>query len=251
MVSLPIPDRQAPVTYEDIHWNGETLGDVLGRLGPPRVKPMHSAHLDPDLRAGALPRGRDWRPAFGQTSAAQGHLRNHDVGPGDLFLFFGLFRRVGQDGRFLATEDPFHALWGWMQVAQVYSVDEQLQELEWAKPHPHLARPRDPTNTIYAARKHLSSCLGHSSTPGGGTWDHFHPGRRLTKPGVRTTSPWSLPDSFHPVGRASTLSYHGSYERWTRHPDGVYLDVVGRGQEFVLDLGDYPEVTAWVRQLFG
>ncbi|CAI8922445.1 hypothetical protein EMIT0158MI4_310005 [Burkholderia ambifaria] len=35
-----------------------------------------------------------WRPALGQTGAAQGHLSNNGVGAGDVFLFFGWFRQV-------------------------------------------------------------------------------------------------------------------------------------------------------------
>ena len=37
-----------------------------------------------------------WQPLFGQDSAAETHLRNQGVGTGDIFLFFGLFRRVEQ-----------------------------------------------------------------------------------------------------------------------------------------------------------
>lgn len=53
------------------------------------------AHLDPDLRRDALPtRPNGWRPAFGQSGAAAGHLFNQEVGIGDLFMFFGWFRKT-------------------------------------------------------------------------------------------------------------------------------------------------------------
>jgi len=56
------------------------------------------AHLDPDLDAASRRREPGWRPLLGQHGAAQSHLCNESVGPGDLFLFFGLFRRTEQRG---------------------------------------------------------------------------------------------------------------------------------------------------------
>jgi len=39
-------------------------------------------------------------------------------------------------------------------------------------------------------------------------------------------------------------------KRWTKGTDGVLLDSVSRGQEFVLDCDDYPEAQSWLRSLF-
>ena len=92
LVSLPIPDRYSQITYQQLTRGGVNLGDHVEDLaGKSRA---HRAHLDPDLIADTLPRARGWRPLFGQVGTSQSHLENHGVGPGDIFLFFGLFRKV-------------------------------------------------------------------------------------------------------------------------------------------------------------
>ena len=82
-------------------------------------------NLDPDLRADALARSPDWRPAFGQHAAAQGHLQNQGVRPGDLFLFFGRFRPVEPPGaawRYVKNTPVVHRLFGWLQVSEAIRV---------------------------------------------------------------------------------------------------------------------------------
>ncbi len=49
--------------------------------------------------------------------AAQAVLEREGVGPGDLFLFFGWFRRVEVCGgvfRFVKGAPDVHVLWGWL-----------------------------------------------------------------------------------------------------------------------------------------
>ena len=91
MISLPIPDERSKVTYADISYNGASLGSLVAQLTRERI-PAHSrVQIDPALAQDSLQRLAGWRPIFGQTGPAQGHLRNNGVGPGDLFLFFGFF----------------------------------------------------------------------------------------------------------------------------------------------------------------
>ena len=54
--------------------------------------------------------------------------------------------------------------------------------------------------------------------------------------------------TFNPQGRPSTLSYH-SEPRWEPNAEGVIVNTVGRGREFVLDGADYPEAPPWARGL--
>jgi len=96
--SLPIPDRESPLRYRDISSAAPTTASLVSALSP-RTRPAHGVHLDPDLDATSRSRAADWRPAFGQAGAALSHLRNHEVGVGDLFLFFGWFRAVDRVGR--------------------------------------------------------------------------------------------------------------------------------------------------------
>ena len=115
MLSFPIPDKNSAIAYGDISHEGGSLGDLVADLTDGRIPPHYRAHIDPDLKTDSLPRLPDWRPIFGQTGQAQGHLRNNNVEQGDLFLFFGLFRRVEMvnDAYTWAGDSrPCHAIWG-------------------------------------------------------------------------------------------------------------------------------------------
>jgi hypothetical protein len=92
MLSLPIPDKRSPISYSDIGWHEYNLGTLVSELTNGRIHASDAAHLDPDLLQGSLVRHASWVPIFGQTGAAQGHLRKTGVEQGDVFLFFGLFR---------------------------------------------------------------------------------------------------------------------------------------------------------------
>src|ERR1035441_10298916 len=126
MLSLPIPDKASTITYQDIAGNasasvGELVLDLAGR------PPTHRAHMDPDLSALSIPRRQGWRPLFGQEGDAESHLENQGVGPGDVFLFFGLFREVERsvDGwRYVRGSRPMHVIFGWLQVAKRIAVSD-------------------------------------------------------------------------------------------------------------------------------
>src|SRR5688572_20248216 len=94
LVSLPIPYKTAPITFDDVAFGNVTLGPIVEDLTGGRIKRSHPVHLDPDLVPSARPRRPGWRPLFGQTDTAQAHLASCGVGEGDLFLFFGWFRKV-------------------------------------------------------------------------------------------------------------------------------------------------------------
>lgn len=249
VLSLPIPDRGSVVTYDELRWRGESLGSLVERLSRGRVKAWHGAHLDPDLRRDAIDRADGWRPTLGQESGAQGHLRNQGVGQGDLFLFWGLFRRLDEAQRW--TGPPEHRIWGWLEIGEVASVDgvvrHEPQRWAWAARHPHLQRDPHPANTLYVAADGLGS-LG-LDLPGAGLFERDDDALRLTAPDARSPSLWSLPAAFDPAGR-TPLSYHAKTNRWTPRGDRVELQSVARGQEFVLDLDEYPGVLDWVRGLF-
>jgi hypothetical protein len=115
MVSLPIPDKQSSIRYGDIRWQEYDLGSLVSNLTGGRIPASDFAHLDPDINRESLSRHSEWLPIFGQTGAAQGHLRKNGVQAGDIFLFFGLFRNVINTGGKLLwdTRSPLrHVLWG-------------------------------------------------------------------------------------------------------------------------------------------
>ena len=126
--SLPIPgDDYAAVHYGDLHHGNVNIGQVVEDLTRGRLDARDGVHLDPDVRQDAIRRHNGWRGIFGQTGAPEGHLEKQGVGAGDVFLFFGLFRRVQEtrEGwRFISGEPQQHILWGWLQIEQVCKVEE-------------------------------------------------------------------------------------------------------------------------------
>ncbi len=252
MVALPIPEKTSPYRYNDLRWRGRDLGDVVEKLTRGKQRGDFRAHLDPDLRQDICRRHRGWRPAFGQVGPAQGHLRKHTVGAGDLFLFWGLFRKVDSELQWIGRAE--HHIWGWLQIASVAAVDNVVRRggeaWRWAREHPHYSFPPDPSNTLYIATERLSlPRVNFLSTPGSGVFDFYDGARRLTHATARGPSFWSLPSGFFPGARAP-LSYHARADRWSLAGDRVHLRTVGRGQEFVLDLEAYPELTEWLVGFF-
>lgn len=251
MLSLPIPDPGSSYAYEDLWWHGRNLSDIMAPLV--RANPQFSphAHFDPDLVPDALPRHPDWRPVLGQTGSAQGHLRNERVGAGDLFLFFGLFRRVNGQGRFIRREPRRHVIWGWLQVEEVIQVDAHRDDLEWAGKHPHLGRNPDKTNTLYRAKARLSlPGIQRTDIPGGGVFPTFSDKLQLTDPSAGKLSTWRLPEWFFPNGDRQTLTYHKAPWRWHLADGYVRLQTVGKGQEFVLNVNNDPRCMGWLDSLF-
>jgi hypothetical protein len=253
LLSLPIPDKESPVAYKDIAWGEYNLGQIVTGLTNGRITPERLAHLDPDLNPNSITPPEGWRPIFGQANAAQGHLKNQRVGPGDLFLFFGLFREVmvaENQIQFKPDSPAKHIIWGWLQIETKTAVDETTAaQWPWVKYHHHLHFQSRPSNTVYIARKKLDlPALANQQVAGGGIFPKFIPKLQLTAPDS-PVSCWKLPLWMFPEGKASALSYHGNLNRWRRQDDHVLLQVVGRGQEFVLDCTDYPEAIEWIGNL--
>jgi hypothetical protein len=254
LCSLPIPDLGSPTTYAKISpFNGVPVGQIVEDLTRGRVGRGDGAHLDPDLRRHSIARASGWRPIFGQAAAAQGHLARQNVGCGDLFLFFGCFRRAEQvrDGfRFVRDAPNLHVIFGWLQVGRVApATDGLVAEIPWAQGHPHLTSPtRYKNNTLYFASDRLSSNGLNKS--GAGTFDRIRPALILSETDpYKNCSTWRLPRWFEPRERPA-LSYHAKASRWTNCGASTRLQSVGRGQEFVLDLVDYPEARGWLRSIF-
>jgi hypothetical protein len=245
MISLPIPEAgEAGIPYGELQIDDtRSYADLMQELHIP-IRTTDRAHLDPDLCAPVRPRPAGWRPLFGQCGAAQRHLALQQVGPGDLFLFFGLFRRcVGSANGPIwdRTERPFHAVWGYLQIEAVHQIAcyEEASHLPWACHHPHLVDWHRPFNTVYVATEHLSLA---PQLAGAGVF-MYHDRLRLSAPGT-LLSHWSLPSAFLPEGDLPTLTYHGDPRRWERHGDRVLLQTVGRGQEFITDA--CPELQSWL-----
>jgi len=89
---MPIPSDDKD-SYDDLCYNGTPYSRILQQLAP--KKTFEHCHVDPDIRDECRAKSIEgWKPGFGQSGSAQGVLDNAGVEPGDLFLFFGWFRKV-------------------------------------------------------------------------------------------------------------------------------------------------------------
>jgi Nucleotide modification associated domain 3 len=191
---------------------------------------------------------------FGQANAAEGHLKKMEVGPGDLFLFFGWFRHVEltEEKYSYKREDKHgqHCLFGWLQVEKRHSVTTLNGLPEWAWQHPHVKTPpyHPKCDAVYIAGERLDWPGVEIPVLGGGVFPSFSPKLVLTAEGQPRTL-WKVPGWLSPNDR-SPLSYHGKKDRWVPHGDALHLQTVSRGQEFVLQADEYPEAVNWVADLF-
>lgn len=210
-ISIPIPGtKESPATYESIGF-----GDRVEKISKRRWRREDPCHHDPMFRNNEC--------FFGQSDAAQSHLDNQSIGPGDVFLFFGLFAEE-------ATCERHHRIFGYMRITEIYRVDslDQSHRAELADiRHPHLFEQGLKNNTIYR---------GEGQAAG-----HAHAELRLTRIGG-PLSVWTVP----PWLRERGLSYHRNPNRWIGNSQ---LQTVGRGQEFVCDLADDRRAAAWVDHL--
>ena len=257
MFSLPIPsvDREQfdNLQHGDIDIAGITNGHLNGR---------NRVHPDPDLNFETYryrktrAAWQQWRGMVGQTGIAQGQLDKQGVGIGDVFLFFGLYRRVEETThgwRFVRSAPELHVLWGWLQVDQKHrAADTGPNDIPWARHHPHLfGGYRGDQNTVYAASTKLGLVLTQAQrgTAGWGVFPKFDQRLVLTDPNGAGVSQWCLPRWFYPDGDKTPLTYHPDRRRWRHDEHHAYLQSVGRGQEFVLDLAHYPEAAGWLVDL--
>ena len=237
MLSMPIPSND-PDTYDGLFCAGTTYSELLHQLAP--KKHFGHCHVDPDIRDHCRMQSvKDWKPAFGQINAAQGVLSNAGVEPGDLFLFFGWFRKVelykgkyrfvrrGQ-GTFYDHAD-LHAIYGYMQIGGILNTREQIERYPW---HPHSTKDHleNNTNALYIPTETLSFLpdrLGY------GTLD-FCPDRVLTKEnckrGTWNALPFLMPEHVYGQRKNSAsgdgLFYNGIWQELVIYETQGLLDWV-------------------------
>lgn len=211
-VSLPIPTkRRSATSYADLG-----LGDIVERVTRGKIGANHLAHEDPMFFAG--------RCLFGQCGAAQSHLLRQGVGTGDMFLFFGLFADR-------ETGERHHRIFGWMRVEATITGDD----LRGSNPMLAVA-PRQHPHCI--GKWNANNCIW---TGPGGLAASADPQLRLTVPGGPLRL-WQIPSWLGETG----LSYHGRADRWR---ENSRLETVSRGQEFVVDAGERPDVRLWLESI--
>ncbi|MCD6230827.1 MAG: hypothetical protein J7J88_03045 [Dehalococcoidia bacterium] len=255
LLSLPIP-LKSKIRYRDLHIRGYpsgVIGDIVSNLTDNKITRDDAVHLDPDLDEEIyLPRGEGWLPLFGQDGKAQSHLEDQKVTKGDLFLFFGWFRKtevVNGKYRYVRGEPDLHVIYGWLQIGDIWDPKRDDVPL-WAKYHPHVERQFSANDRIYVATRTLSLSHIASRARGAGVFPYYDDSLRLTAPN-KTRSFWRLPKWFYPYsshGR-QPLSCHSNQKRWSQEGNYTYLETVPQGQEFVLDTSQYPEAIEWASKL--
>lgn len=191
-------------------------------------------HLDPDIRPElyeTLP--ENWTPLFGQDGIAARHLMRGEqygaVAPGDVFLFFGLFRFWDEKNFRFGKENAFHAIWGYMRVQRILDLGnagdrrEAVRKYPW---HPHVREAEAMRggdiglNVLFVGDRDFS-----------GTF-RFAEKLRLTQAGSACLTHWDYEKiPWVEKGRASHMTYHQGAD--CMKPD--YFQAAVKGQEFVID----------------
>jgi len=256
MVSLPIPEK-SKIRYSDLlieidlnKKSKSTYKDFMEDLFRDKIKSEKRCqsieredqfcHLDPDIYKNIIQRKLGWRGAFGQIDQAATHLENQKVQEGDIFLFFGWFRKTKlEDNKLIydkIDEQGRHIIFGYMEIGEIIKPSLATSYYDWLEGHPHLEEKylgqKQKTHTLYLAADYLSLAPG---LPGYGTFN-FSEKLVLSKEG-ETKSKWNLPDIF----RKTKISYHSN--AWKED----YFQSVGRGQEFVMEATE--EIKGWALSL--
>ena len=235
LLSLPIPSKIDKDKFADFHWHGKSYYELIRELKPTgKIKETYTCHLDPDIRAEAKDRPQGWMPAFGQDMAALSHLRNQQVGVGDLFLFFGWFRMTEwKDGKlaYVKGAPDWHVIYGYLQIGKIVKAPADMPAWLVAHPHAQEACWQHP-NAIYIAAPALTFMPG---LPGAACLP-FADKRVLTKPGCRR-SVWALPEFFRQI----PITYNAN--AWT---DEGFASAA-KGQEFVFEAN--AEAMEWVKDM--
>jgi hypothetical protein len=228
LCSLPIPfSGPAPDKFQDVSVNGIRCIDAL-KESKAKSKPDDNCHYDPNLETGL----------FGQASSSQSELRNNQVGPGDLFLFFGWFKNYSENGRDL------HHIFGWLQIDKVIDGNEAIQNYfkNKKKMHPH-AFYKFSNNCLYLGTKNLT--IGNKETPlkGFGHFKKTHKDLILTKDQA-TRSVWQLPKKYF-----SNSNPFLNRLKWLDKKECI-THCKGRGQEYILDVTNHPKLIGWLHHIF-
>ncbi len=235
LFSIPIPSSKDNCVYKDLdfHYKNDSIQSILNDL---TQRNIHSkkwsecdyttdtqcCHYDPmpfsDHEFSGI--------ALGQVNSAESHLRKQGVDEGDIFLFYGWFKRVHKiNGRWIYDihQPDIHLIWSYMQINERIFLDSQddqhiaLNKYPFLAQHPHIGEQRGLKNSIYLSRK--SSIFNYQDT------------RCLTDTkNYKGRATWRMPAV---MNQPKAFSYLNDF---SLDNDETIISYRGYGQEFVLDL---------------
>lgn len=258
-ISLPIPgDSQTP--YNKITTTFADFPSMLQDLTKNKISGNDYVHFDPDLNKDNMERKDGWLPSLGQTGSAQGHLDAQGVNKGDIFLFFGWFRKtIFEDNKhkYLPGSPNIHSIFGYLQIGEILRLgaspveSEIIKTYPWLEGHPHLYGTRDKNNCIYIANENLIIDGIKTPYPGGMHFPKFSKELCLTAENQPSRTLWKVPEWLQPPHKGQgLLSYHNDPNRWSTNVYGEnFLQTVAKGQEFVIDLPNSDLFNKWMLSL--
>lgn len=245
-ISIPIPYEGSNIFYKDLNFDKDIK--FIQLMKDLKINYFSEAHLDPDLRKSAMEnRLKNWRPIFGQDDNSQTILKKGKVGIGDIFLFFGWFKRVVKVGgkyKYQKGAPDVHAIYGYLEVDDIIEVNSKSRKIpQYAMYHPHVFTKNElkENNTIYIAKETSSIDV----TKPGAAFFKYNEKLILTDVNQKRRSIWRLPDIFE----NELNSFNAKVEQIEKSREHIIIDTnKGRTMQEIY-VGNNGNIVNWARQL--
>ena len=233
MLSLPIPDdKNGNVLYSELKWKNIRLDNFINKIKKRhREFSFSKCHLDPDLRKDIrIKQIEGWKPAFGQANGALTILEKNSVSTGDIFLFYGWFRKVSWNGEcwmYVKNAPDIHVIYGFLQIG---NIEESCKVINYPW-HPHCGNTGH--DAMFFPSEKLIIDNKEILNKGYGTF-YYSEELCLTK-NACPRSHWKELPFFK--------------KQWQHYKKGNYYQSPCIGQEFVFDINDNESIN-WVKNIF-
>lgn len=232
--------KKIKIENGDLVYKGRTYQQIIQQIHPTFDFQKHPfCHLDPDVYGVLKNKHAGWKPAFGQYEIPAKHLDGQGVDVGDVFLFYGMFRKTEAlpNGtlHFVKGAPIQHIIYGYMVVSEILKDQDKIKELyPW---HPHAASTEHPDNRLYLATDY-------------GVFEN-RDSLLLSKPGQPNRRLWNLPAFC--ASRDIFISWQGKNTPVLVNGHAE-LNSACRGQEFVITAKTpelEKELRKWAESLIG
>lgn len=235
LFSIPIPSKSDELTYNNLNfrYKNESISSILNDLTSRTInsgKKRQCDYTDGEFHCHYDPmpfKSEDFTGiAFGQHGKTESHLRNQGIEEGDIFLFYGWFKKVEKiDDRwqYINSTRDIHLIWSYIEVGSINKIDTPKQKAVILKKypfldiHPHMDISNNAANTIYLSKNHH--------------FFDYDEKRCLTDLKVyKGRATWRLPICFNYPDAFTFV------KNFQRNNSDVIISYIGYGQEFVLNL---------------